>query len=69
MAVDQLLSTMPQITLEPQYILQFEAINPSTGAAVTGVTVGNASITTLQVASFGEAQAVPLWIPLPTGDQ
>ena len=57
---------MPEITLEPQYVVQFEAIDPATGAAVTGVTVSNVSITTLQAASFeptkpvGPFQLIPL---------
>ncbi len=65
MAVDQLLSTLPEITLEKLYKVQFEAISPTTGAAITGVTVGNVSITTLQAATFevtAPVPIVPLWI-------
>lgn len=58
MAVNQLLSTMPEITLEQQYVVQFEAIDPSTGAPVTGVTVSNVSLTTLQDADFTPTQPV-----------
>ncbi len=72
MAVNQLLSTMPEITLERLYKVQFEAIDPSTGAAVTGVTVGNVSVTTLQAAEFEvttpEPVAAPLWLPIPTDE-
>jgi hypothetical protein len=72
MAVDQLLSTMPEITLEKLYKVQFEAISPTTGLAVTGVTVGNVSLTTLQAAQFEQTTPVPvtpLWVPIPLDDQ
>lgn len=58
MAVHQLLSTLPQIKLERGYTVQFEAIDPNTGLAVTGVTVNNVSLTTDQEATFGPANAV-----------
>lgn len=66
MAVHQLLSTLPQIKLERGYVVQFEAIDPSTGLAVTGVTVNNVSLTTDQEATFGPTDpqdTFPLLLP------
>lgn len=72
MAVNQLLSTLPEITLERLYKVQFEAIDPVSGAAITGVTVGNVSVTTLQAADFVVTTPVPpvapLWLPIPTDE-
>lgn len=53
MAVDQMLAPLPKLKLEKNYTVQFEAIDPTSGAAVTGVTVNNVSLTTDQEASFG----------------
>ena len=39
MAAPPLESSFPQAELEPGMIVVFEAVNPTTGAAVTGVTV------------------------------
>jgi len=72
MATDQLLSTMPQITLEPRYKVQFSAISPTTGAAITGVTVANIALTTLQTAQFEDTQpqpVAPIWVAIPLQDQ
>lgn len=44
MATDQLMAPLPQITLEPGMQIVFEAINPTTGAAVNGVTVKGITI-------------------------
>lgn len=44
MAASQLLAPMPFYTLEHGCTVSFEAIDPNTGAAVTGVTVTLAAI-------------------------
>lgn len=40
----ELLSTMAQVTLGPGYQITFEAIDPVSGAPVTGVVVSNIGI-------------------------
>lgn len=60
MAVHQLLAPLPKLVLEKNYVVQFEAIDPNTGLAVTGVTVNNVSLTTDQDATF--QQGPPLLI-------
>lgn len=45
MASQELLSTMPEIPLEAGNVIKFEAIDPNTGAAVSGVTVSLATLT------------------------
>ena len=44
MATDQLMAPLPQITLEPGMQIVFEAISPTTGLAITGVTVKGIAI-------------------------
>lgn len=56
----QLLSSMPKLKLERNYKVQFEAIDPTSGAAVTGVTVNNVSLTTDQEATFGPTTPVAI---------
>jgi hypothetical protein len=53
--------------LESQYTIQWAALDPVTGAPVSGVVVSNATmLITLVGSSTVEAVAVsPLWIPLP----
>lgn len=70
MAIHQLLSTLPQITLERNYTVQFEAIDPNTGDPITGVTVNNVSLTTDQAATFAQTDPLdtfPLLLPLADG--
>lgn len=68
MTVHTLKAGTPGLMLYPGYIVAFEAINPTTGAAVTGVTVGS-------IAIFGRdenegdatASSGPLWLVPGTG--
>lgn len=44
MATSQLLASMPLVTLDNGMTVTFEAIDPDTGAAVTGVVISDATI-------------------------
>lgn len=44
MATDQLLAPLPSIILAPGMKVRFEAVDPTTGAAVAGVTVKSMSV-------------------------
>lgn len=56
----QLLASMPMVTLDNGMTLRFEAINPTTGAAVAGVTITDAILYVLstQELTFGSAEDV-----------
>ncbi len=56
MAANQLIAPLAPLTVDPGATITVEAINPSTGAAVSGVTVS-------QVTIFASAGGVPI---LPT---
>jgi len=57
----QLQSTMASLPLIYNYTAVFEAIDPSSGAAVTGVTVTNPSVYGIDLtAESGTGAAVPL---------
>lgn len=65
----ELLSTMPQIPLTGGFVVRFEAIDPVTGAAVTGVKVSNVALygetSSGQVIPLGVEPAEPLFVPIP----
>lgn len=66
----ELLSTMAQVPLDVGCRIVFEAIDPDTGAPVTGVVIQNANIYGYNLtpgAGSGQAPAdeVPLWLPIP----
>lgn len=58
------------LDLDGNYVIQFTALDASTGAAVTSVTVGNASLLVANVKedvdlSGGFDDTAPLWLDLP----
>lgn len=59
----------PDLDLGTGYVLQFTALNPVNGAAVTGVTVSGANLTVANVLGGDLSQLftddVPLWLDLP----
>jgi len=70
----QQISTMatPLLVYGAQII--FECIDPTTGAAVTGVTITNpvvsgVNLSTEQAPAPAIPPASPLWVPLPAADQ
>lgn len=44
MATDQLMAPLPQIQLEPGFVIALEAIDPTTGLPVAGVEISTGSI-------------------------
>lgn len=68
-----LLSTLAEVTLYEGYQIVFEALDPTTGAAVAGVKINSATITAEDLSSpiGGGAieNAVPLLTPLSLEDQ
>jgi hypothetical protein len=70
MAVDQLIAGLPVFPLTPGMTIKFEAINPTTGAAITGVTVSAVAIVGVQAGAFaaggGDVQVGPfMFVPGP----
>lgn len=70
----ELLSTLAQATLSGGMIVRFEAIDPTTGANVTGVKVSNVAVlANLEAAGLsGQVpldDAIPQWVPVPLDDQ
>lgn len=65
----ELLSTMAQVVLGPGFQITFEAIDPTSGAPVTGVVVSNIGIGADDLsAQIGTAQdTFPLLLPLADG--
>jgi hypothetical protein len=62
----ELLSTMAEVTLGPSYKVIFEAIDPTSGAAVTGVVVSNIAIAAEDLtgrAAAGSGDVFPLLLP------
>lgn len=68
-----LLSTLAEVTLYGGYQIVFEALDPTTGVAVAGVKINNATITaedlTAPVGGGMIVDAVPLLTPLSLEDQ
>lgn len=57
------------LDLTSAWTIQFAAVDPTTGAAVSGVTFSNAAIIAAQVEGSVEDLAVaPLWVPIPISD-
>lgn len=66
----ELLATMPVLPLTSDCVVKFEAINPTTGAAVSGVTVSQAVIYAVDIegeSSGGSVDSGPfMLVPGPT---
>lgn len=73
MAVQELLSTLAEVTLSPGFEIVFEAIDATTGLPVTGVTISNAAVYgDVPEAAPGPAtfdDTVPLYTPLALDEQ
>lgn len=71
MTAYQLIGPLPPLTLDAGCMVTFEAIDPATGAAVTGVTVSSASLYGVNLtddADTGpapEEDPLPLFVPIP----
>lgn len=66
----ELLSTMAEVTLGPSYQVIFEAIDPVTGAPVTGVVVSNIAIAAEDLTGIDESlvvQGIPLFTDISVG--
>ncbi len=71
MAAHQLLAPMPELTLDAGCIVTWEAIDPATGAAVTGVTITAASVRAINFAPDDTPPAeetLPLFVPIPADE-
>lgn len=68
MADSQLLAPLPMLVLEAGHTVTIEAINPTTGAAVTGVTITGGLIYAINTAGIadetGGGGADPAVVPL-----
>ena len=70
MASDTLMAPLPSVVLPPGAQIKFEAIDPTTGAAVTGVTVSNIAIlgADLSPSDLSQLEAGPfMLVPGPQG--
>ena len=70
MASDTLMAPLPSVVLPPGAQITFEAIDPTTGSAVTGVTVSNIAILGVDLSSSDQAalKAGPfMLVPGPQG--
>ena len=58
-----------QLDLDANYVIQFTALDASTGAAVTSVTVSNASLLVTNVLGVDlladQDETAPLWLDIP----
>jgi len=64
----ELISTMPQTTLDAGCTITAEAIDPATGATVAGVLISNFAIYAYEPAEPDEGTISlvdPLWLPVP----
>ena len=65
----------PDFDLPANFIVQLTAVDPTTGAVVSGVNVSNVAIMAAPVTpdttdtEGGFAPATPLWLPVPVDDQ
>ena len=65
----------PDLDLPANFIVQLSAVNPSTGALVSGVNVSNVAIMALPAVpgpadeSPSLVPVEPLWLPIPVQDQ
>jgi hypothetical protein len=62
--VAELIAPLPRAMLAPGMTIAFEAIDPDTGAAVTGVIVSNAAIYT-EAADLNESDTSPPTVTVP----
>lgn len=74
MATSELIAPLPRLTLSNGMTIAFEAIDPATGLAVSGVKVSQVAIygetqdaaeTTVEPISVALPDSTPLWSPLP----
>lgn len=70
----ELISTLAEATLSGGMYVRFEAIDPTTGAAVTGVKVSAVAVLAELEAAGLNAQVplddtIPQWVPVPLDDQ
>lgn len=71
MTAYQLIAPMPALTLDAGCSLTFEAIDPATGATVTGVTISSASVYGVNfapdedTAPSPDEDPLPLFVPIP----
>lgn len=71
MAGAQLIGPMPELTLDSGCTVTFEAIDPLTGANVTGVTITKATLYGVNLAPDFDTPVkpedlpTPLWVPIP----
>ena len=64
MATLTLNAPAPLVDLPGGVTIKFEAISPTTGAAVSGVTVSNAAVTAVQTNPIDDSAPVPILPPL-----
>lgn len=61
------------LDLTQSWVLRFAAVDPTTGAAVTGVTISDAAIICTQVGPTGGEPSLlneaPLWVAIPLEEQ
>lgn len=69
MTAHQLLGPLPEVTLDSGCTVTFEAIDPATGAAVTGVVISQASLYGVNLTDDGAPAPVealpPLYVSIP----
>lgn len=70
----ELIAPLPEVVLVPGSTITFEAIDPSTGAAVSGVKVNNVAIYCDTASGGGDTpappeEAAPLFVPLAVEEQ
>lgn len=59
MATDTLIASIPQLALDAGMSIVFEAIDPTTGAAVAGVVVSGVAIYADDLSNIGGANVKP----------
>lgn len=75
MAQKLVASLPPDFDLPANFIVQFTAVDPTTGSVVSGVNVSNVAIMAAPVTpdtTDSEPQfvpATPLWLPIPVDEQ
>jgi len=73
MAGNQLIGPLPPVTLDAGCVVTFEAIDPNTGANVTGVTISFATLYAVNDDAVSDVKIPtppdPLFLPLPLGQE
>ncbi len=72
MTAHQLLAPMPELTLDSGCSVAWEAIDPATGAAVTGVVITVATVRAVNLApeeAAPPADVLPVFVPTPATDE